>query len=516
MNRIVRVGVVASLTLGGLVAMPSSGHAASVGYKIVSLQHPNVIVAGDNYGISGQLVDSAGHAVSGGTVYLGSKSPGKSCTPAECASVAYSTQAKGNGTFSFPGQFTNLDTAYVVYPPDNTAQPDLAGAVQFTVYVHNVYRWSGAKSAKAGTLLTTPLALGAKKTKVNTADGAATPLTQVRRGHGRWRTVSRGSNGGLFDGFDPFGFTQPPILAASKPGHYKVRVLDLGSTYQQAAHSGTVSLKVTKRKTPAWLKRTNHYRHSVGLQPFFESKKFDRWDKRHAKWIVRNHGTLCHCEPPGTPGASRKGNAAGANSVIEYGVGRAVGAVDLWIGAPFHATCLLDPDTSIAGFAVYGAAAAEWCLPSRHVFDLATKDGNLLPGTGKSFTFPSHRMKVPTSLLVNRGESPDPRQTCPGHWDSWSVPVLFRVAHPPKSDRKLKHFKVSVKRGHHHVGPVCAFSGHTFHSSNPDDKYLVGAILNSGPWVVALIKPTLHRGAKYKATLTDGHYKQSTTFKVAH
>jgi hypothetical protein len=356
--------------------------------------------------------------------------------------------------------------------------------------------------------------MNGKKSTIAAAKGAATPRTQVRRGHGKWRTLATGADAGLFAGASTFFTPHLPILGASKPGHYSVRIRDAAGKYEDPAQSSVVRLVVKRRHIPAWLARTNHYRHSVGLQPFFENRAFDSADQRHARWTVRN-GYLCHCEPKGTPGYSKKGNKAGMNSVIELGVGSQIGAVDLWMGAPFHATCLLNPAVSIAGFGIYQDAAAEWCLPSRQVFDVATRTGNVLPNDNRAFTFPSHRMKVPTSLLINRNETPNPTETCRGSWSGWSVPVLFRIPHRINSDPNLKRFSTSLTRRGHRIGPECAFSGATFHSPGGADDYLVSSILAEGPWVVMLVRPTLKRGATYHATFKDGAYKQVTTFTVA-
>jgi len=342
MHRIIRLAVIASVAVGSLVAVPTSSPAASLGYKITNLTHPQVVVPNHTFAITGVLVDSGGQPVAGQSVYLGAKSPGKACAPSECESSAYPTKTKPNGAFAFSNQYIQLDTAYVVYPPDSNAfSPDLNNAVPFAVHTHNVYRWAGATTAKTGALLSTRLALGAKKTAVNAAAGAPVPLTQVRRGHGKWHTASRGAAGGLFDGFDPFGFTQPAIVAASRPGRYRIRVIDHGATYQDAARSATVSLKVKKRHAPSWLKRINHYRHSAGVQPMFESKKFDKLDRIHAKWMNRNN-VICHCEIKGQGyhGYTRKGDRAGRNSVLELGVASPVGAsISGWVHRFMRRVC---------------------------------------------------------------------------------------------------------------------------------------------------------------------------------
>src|SRR5262245_59481285 len=114
MDRFLRLSLVTVLALAGAIALPTTSVAASLNYEITNLQHPSRVVAGANYNISGKLVDDHGHAVDGGTVYLGSKSPAKTCDPAECAATAYSTYTKSDGTFSFPGNFTELDIAYVL------------------------------------------------------------------------------------------------------------------------------------------------------------------------------------------------------------------------------------------------------------------------------------------------------------------------------------------------------------------------------------------------------------------
>jgi hypothetical protein len=507
---------IASLSLIAIAVTPTASAAAPSGDHFTHLSAPGSVVTGSQWTVTATLVDGSGNPKPNGYFLVAVKSPASGCSPAACVPLAYGSYADANGNIKL-SQSAELDTAVVLYPTtDDGFTPDPTAAVPFTIHAHNSYRWKGGLThAKVPALMTTKLSLDAKDSAIANTPGAATPRTQVSRDGGKhWRTLANGPDKGALFGFGQYS-SSPSILSASKPGHYLVRILDLPGKYERAAKSQPVKLRVTKRKTPAWLSRTNHYRHSIGLQNVFESKALDAADRKHAKWTARNQ-TLCHCEPKGSPGYSKKGDKAGLHSVIELGVGRAVGAVDLWMGAPFHATCLLNPAWSVGGFALSGDAAAEWCIAGKQVVDVASAHGAVQPGLDAAQTFPSRHMKVPTSLLANAGESPDPRTSCPGHWPSWTVPVLFRVAHPPKSDPHLKHVSARLTRGHHKIGPTCVFSGSTFHSSDGYSQILVRQILSAGPWVVLLARPTLHRGATYRAKLTDGHYTQKTTFTIAH
>ena len=121
------------------------------------------------------------------------------------------------------------------------------------------------------------------------------------------------------------------------------------------------------------------------------------------------HHQLSHSETPGTTAYTKAGNEAAGASVLAYGRPTGKLAVDGWIGAPFHASCLINAYWSVGGFALKDGWSGEWCHGSMQTFDLASGvNGPIRSSLRRNYTYPSAAMKVPKTVLLNANESPDP------------------------------------------------------------------------------------------------------------
>src|SRR5581483_10380851 len=197
------------------------------------------------------------------------------------------------------------------------------------------------------------------------------------------------------------------------------------------------------------------------------------------------------------------GDRAGQSSDLAVGRTKPSDNVDTWIGGPFHSVCLLSAWHSVSGFAIESGWAGEWCQSQLQAFDVST--GQHLPKVSKvnrAYTFPSSRMKVPTNLLVNFNENPDPVAGCTAHsaGTPWSVPVIFRVPNPPAGDKHLKHVTAKLFLGSHRIRPTCTITGSTYKGDYPGPQILGDSV--SGQWVVLLPRVELKRGKTYHAVLT--------------
>jgi hypothetical protein len=140
----------------------------------------------------------------------------------------------------------------------------------------------------------------------------------------------------------------------------------------------------------------------------------------------------------------------------------------------------------------------------------------------RNYTFPSSSMKVPRTVTVNGNEAPDPVASCGRQLPSrtWSVPVVFRLAKPPAGDRNLKHARAAIRtKSGKRVENTCLFTGGTFHGSDPGSTSIARLILGdrtAGRWAVVLTRAgKLRAGHAYTATLTDGKFRQRTSFELA-
>jgi hypothetical protein len=243
---------------------------------------------------------------------------------------------------------------------------------------------------------------------------------------------------------------------------------------------------------------------------------------KHVHWMD-THNTLSHSETPGSSGYSKAGNDAAGASDLAAGHPTAASTVDGWIGAPFHASCLLNAYWSVGGFAMKNGWAGEWCHSDLQTLDLATgTNGPVRSSLRKNYTFPSSAMKVPLTIAVNGNEAPDPVAGCASHGVGpyWAVPVIFRVAKPPASDRGLANARAVLKTSSgRRLTHACLLTGKTYRGPDPGSTQIGRLILGnsiSGRWAILLAKAgSLSRGHTYTASLTDGKLSQRTKFTLA-
>ena len=521
--------------IAGLVG-PTRAGAAGLGDHIVVTDAPGAsIVTGKDWQVTAQVQNLLGLGVSGATVWTGVVEPSIGCggdlTAVACTSLATDQLTTDtNGEIALTGSSV-LDTFVVLYLSDSQGALDPTTAQSVSIHTHNKYAWNGPASATLHryTIGKTPYMLGPDRpgSPLDLAGGggaAQEVRTEVSTDGGTtWATVGRGLGDGVFP---VTGAKAPPVdyvnLMAGKPGTYSVRVLDDGGTYEDPGVSPVVTITVTKAAVPGWLRRTNKYRTSLGLSAVADNPDYSAAIAKHVHWM-RLNGQLSHVEPAGSRGYSKAGNEAAQSSDLSYGRTTAAAAVDGWIGAPFHASCLLNSYWSVGGFAKEKKWAGEWCQSGLQTLDLASGVKGPVRSTLRSnYTFPSSAMKVPLSVALNGNESPDPVAGCAAKHVGpyWSVPVIFRVAEPPAGDRGLKkaHATLRAKSGHR-LTKVCLLTGRTYRGPDAASTQLGRLILGNaqtGRWAILLIKSgTIRAGKSYVATLTDGALVQRTTFTMA-
>lgn len=520
--------------LGGLVA-PTPAGALPIGNQLVIVNSTDSIVTGDTWTVTAQVQDLLGQPVAGAKVWTGIVEPSVGCgtdlTAADCTKLATTSKTSDSSGQVTLSKSAVLDTFIVLYLADSTGALDATTGTSVAVHTHNKYDWSGPSSAtlqqyavgqtpyvlslddpkNAHRLATGAGAAGAARTEVST-DGGTT-----------WKVLARGAHAGAFA---VTGRSVTPVtyvnLMASKPGTYSVRITDGGGAFEDPGTSSVVTLTVTARTAPGWLKRTNEYRTSIGLAPVADYPPYDAALAKHVHWMIVNN-QLSHFETPGTKAYTKNGNEAAGSSVLAFGRPTASLAVDGWMGAPFHATCLLNAYWSVGGFASKNGWAGEWCHGSMQTFDLATGTNAPVRNTLRhNYAIPSSAMKVPKTTLLNANEAPNPVAGCGGSIPrgTWSVPVVFRVAKAPATDRSLQRAAARIApKGGSRITSTCLLTGSTYRGPDAVSTQLGRTILGdkvSGRWALLLIKAgALRPGKTYVATLTDGKFKQQTTFTVA-
>jgi len=517
------------------LAVPSPAAALPIGNQLTIVNSTDTIVTGTPWKVVAEVDDLLGSPVPGATVFSGSVEPSAGCgsdlTASACTSLATDTNgsdANGQVTLS---QAATLNTFVVFYLSDNAGALDPTTGRSVLVRTHNRYAWSGPSTATLqryaigdAPYMIAPGKPGAQARMATGSGAATTLLTQVSTDGGTtWSTVGRGVKAGAF----PLtGLKTAPAdrvyLMASKAGTYSVRITDNGGTYEDPGISPVVTVTVSNRGTPEWLRRTNQYRASLGLAPVADDPEYDAALAKHVNWM-NIHNQLSHSETPGSTGYTKAGNLAAAASDLAYGHPTATSTIDGWIGAPFHASCLLNAYWAVGGFAMKNGWAGEWCHSDLQTLDLATgAKGPIAKSLRRNYTFPSAAMTVPLSIALNANEAPDPVAGCAnrGVGPYWAVPVIFRVARPPASDRGLAKARATLKTSSgRRLAHTCLLTGKTYRGPDAGSTQVGRLILGnsiSGRWAILLAKAgSLRRGHTYSATLTDGSLSQRTKFTLA-
>lgn len=516
------------------LAVPSSA-ALPIGNKLVIVDSTSAITTGNSWTVTAEVDDVLGNPVAGATVWTGIKEPSAGCgsdlSASACTGLATAkntTDTNGQVTFT---RTAVLNTFVVFYLSDLQGALDATTGQSVQIRTHNSYGWSGPSTATIPqyAIGTTPYVIppgrSGNKIRMATGSGAATTvLTQVSTDNGTtWKTIGRGTKSGAFPITSGKAAPVDHVnVMASRPGAYSLRITDNGGQYEDPGVSPVVTVTVTPRPAPEWLSRTNAYRSSLGLAPVADNPVYDAAIAKHVHWM-KLHKTLSHSEPVGSAGYTKDGNAAASASDLAAGRLTATNAVDGWIGAPFHASCLLNAYWAVGGFAISNGWSGEWCHSDLQTLDLAKgANGPVRKSLRRNYTFPSSTMRVPLSVALNGNESPDPVAGCgsKGVGPYWAVPVIFRVAHPPAGDRKLANARATLRtKSGSKLAHSCLITGSTYRGPDAGSTQLGRLILGNsitGRWAILLAKTgSMKAGHTYVARLTDGRFSQRTSFTLA-
>src|SRR2546423_14529863 len=130
--------------------------------------------------------------------------------------------------------------------------------------------------------------------------------------------------------------------------------------------------------TLSWLDELNLWRSSAFLSPLTENTTWSAGDYNHSLYMVKND-LVTHYETSGTPYYTVAGDQAAQNGNIEVSSSTSAtdaGAIDWWMGAPFHAMAMMDPRLTQTGFGAYREVKSGWDAG----FTLDTIRGNSFRG----------------------------------------------------------------------------------------------------------------------------------------
>ncbi len=182
----------------------------------------------------------------------------------------------------------------------------------------------------------------------------------------------------------------------------------------------------------SWLATLNYYRAGSGLPPVTENTSWTAGLNAHLNYLSRTPASYftgqyqsLHTENPASPYYTQAGaEQAGASNLVEGflnpGAQRAI--VEIWMTAPFHAIGILRPGLEQSAFAASSSGAG------LNVISGLTGDGTIRT----PIVFPGNNEVV--GLNSYGGESPDPREACPGGASGWwGLPVIAMLPDNPTS-----------------------------------------------------------------------------------
>ncbi len=245
-----------------------------------------------------------------------------------------------------------------------------------------------------------------------------------------------------------------------------------------------------------WLDVVNYYRAMADLPPVTENTMYSDGDWKHARYMVKND-YIGHSEDPSNPWYTPEGAQAAQNSNVmvssnvnttdEY-------AISLWMGGPFHALGIIDPQLHQVGYGSYRENVGSWRMGA--ALDVLRGLGTTPPGTMFPIYFPKDGASTP--LLSHSGETPSPLTSCPGYSQPSGPPVMLQIGDGGQTPNVTAHSfqENGVAREH------CVFDETNYANPNGSYQSLGRSILNMRDAIVIMPRNPLISGATYTVSIT--------------
>ncbi|HEV2415040.1 MAG TPA: hypothetical protein VGX27_09530, partial [Candidatus Dormibacteraeota bacterium] len=201
-----------------------------------------------------------------------------------------------------------------------------------------------------------------------------------------------------------------------------------------------------------------------------------------------------------TPYYTTAGDTAAQNSNINVSSTASTpdtGAIDWWMGAPFHAMAMLDPRLTTTGFGSFRYVKSGWQFGAA----LDVIRGNSFSGGTFPVFFPGNGSIEPLTAYSGN-ESPDPLAGCPGYTMPVGLPIFMEVG-------------ANVATS---VGPVHTLTGngvplnHCIIASNTTSS--LSSYLTERGGVIMVPETPLQSGVKYTVSLTVNGTPYTWSFTV--
>ncbi|MEA2484428.1 MAG: hypothetical protein QOC55_2375 [Thermoleophilaceae bacterium] len=244
-----------------------------------------------------------------------------------------------------------------------------------------------------------------------------------------------------------------------------------------------------------WLGEINRYRAAADLLPVSEQPDWAEGLSNHLTYLTKTPQSYftgqyqsAHTENPASPYYTSSGaQEAGYSDLDEGGATSALGAVDNWLTAPFHAIGMLRARLAKVGFAIDTSTGFAG-------LDVIQGIDSSRPASAKPVLFPGPGM---TTNLVrfNGGELPSPLETC-GWQDRGSVglPLIALLPNAPDPGLSADLHRPDGSTATGGNGGLCIVDEHTYHSSDQVYGPTGASILQSDHAVLLIPSSPLGNG----------------------
>jgi Cysteine-rich secretory protein family len=249
------------------------------------------------------------------------------------------------------------------------------------------------------------------------------------------------------------------------------------------------------------LQRINYYRAMAGLQTIRNDETLSDGCSDHARYLLDNYGSIIkgggvlgsagHEEEPGKVDYTPDGAGCAGEGDIGFGCGDSVtgvGAVDGWMGTPFHRLAILDPSLEAAGFGSFesqGCWASALRLPSHAKFG----------AYAHPIEFPPNGSTV--ALSWPGGEWPSPLTGCPGYSEPIGLPITIQLGEglfPNMTSHSLTENGALVEH--------CAYDAKGYSAPDQYMQEYARQVLHSLSAVVLIPRRPLVAGKTYAVSIT--------------
>ena len=220
--------------------------------------------------------------------------------------------------------------------------------------------------------------------------------------------------------------------------------------------------------TAGWFETMNWYRTASGVKPVTLDVSLSKALDAHLDYLINTDKVLRvggfsspHTENPASPHYTTEGEGAGkASNIISDARAEEseAGAMDAWMTAPFHAIGILREALKSSALATSKADSG------RSFWGLNVVAG-LTPGATrtKNILFPGDGSTVRLSRFA--GESPEPREGCPGDYKNYTgLPIFASLLKDPTKDVSVE--LTGAKGERIPEEDVCVQTQYTFKSTD--------------------------------------------------